>query len=431
MTVTRISALIILVFGLLVGLFVYNSQTNPESRFPFKLGLDLSGGTHLVYKADVSEIPEGETRESMEALRDVIERRVNLFGVAEPLVQVERTSGIVSQERENRLIVELPGITDVDEAIAMIGRTPLLEFKLATENVSEEGEQYIPTELTGRYIERATLGFNQVTNEPQVLLSFNSEGADVFEGITQENVGRVLAIFLDGAPISTPVIQEVISGGTAEITGVFTPQEAKELVGRINSGALPVPIELLRTQTIGSSLGKEATEHGVTAGIIGLVLVALFMLFWYRAMGAVALVSLGVYIAVMLALFKVIPVTLTAAGIAGFILSIGMAVDANVLIFERIKEEKRQGESLRNAIGNGFTRAWRAIRDSNISSIITAFILFWFGTSLIKGFALVFGVGVLISMATAISVTRTLLLTVSPKEGGSWTDFLFESGIRK
>jgi protein-export membrane protein SecD len=364
----------------------------------------------------------------MDALRDVIERRVNLFGVAEPLVQIERTTGIFSDEREERLIVELPGVTDVDEAVSMIGRTPLLEFKLQ----AVEGEEiiYTPTELTGRYIKRADVGFNSYTNEPQVLLSFTSEGADIFERITRENVGEALAIFLDGAPISTPVIREVISGGTAEITGTFTPQEAKELVGRINSGALPVPIELLSTQTIGATLGKQATENGVRAGVVGLLLVGIFMLFWYRFLGFISLVSLSVYIALMLALFKVIPVTLTAAGIAGFILSIGMAVDANVLIFERIKEERRRGENLRDAVSGGFTRAWLAIRDSNISSIITAVILFWFGTSLIQGFALVFGIGVLVSMLTAISVTRTLLLSVTPSETGKVSDFLFTSGFK-
>ncbi|MEX0934103.1 MAG: protein translocase subunit SecD [Candidatus Paceibacterota bacterium] len=427
---TRLSALALLILGLAVGFFVYSSEVSPESRFPFKLGLDLSGGTHLVYKADVSDIPEGEEVNSMEALRDVIERRVNLFGVAEPLVQVERTAGIFSEDKEHRLIVELPGVTDVDEATAMIGRTPLLEFKL--EEGDTQGETtYIPTELTGRYIKRATLGFHSVSNEPQVLLSFTSEGADIFKILTEQNVGRALAIFLDGAPISTPIIREVISGGTAEITGRFTPEEARKLVGRINSGALPVPIELLSTQTIGATLGKDATEKGVRAGLAGLIAVSLFMLLWYRLNGFVALVSLTIYIALMLALFKVIPVTLTAAGIAGFILSIGMAVDANILIFERVKEEIRNGTALRQGIRDGFTRAWLAIRDSNISSIITAVILFWFGTSLIQGFALVFGIGVLVSMITAISVTRTLLLAVSREEAGSTANFLFGSGFKK
>lgn len=476
----RISAITLLIFGLFVGFFVYNSQANPESRFPFKLGLDLSGGTHLVYRADTSLIEQNEIKNSMEALRDVIDRRVNLFGVAEPLVQVETTMGIFSESKENRLIVELPGITDVDRAIEMIGKTPFLEFKLerpdgpekdaiqarfdneylaqrdqsgqAQENLIitlEDGTTlntqqlppsahqalYMETELTGRYLKKATLVFDSLTGQAQILLSFNSEGSKLFADITRENVGKVLAIYLDGAPISTPTIQQEIIGGEAEITGNFTPIEARELVGRLNSGALPVPIELLSSQTIGASLGEDAKASGVKAGIIGLIFVAVFLALWYRLLGIVAIVSLSIYIVSMLALFKLIPVTLTAAGIAGFILSIGMAVDANVLIFERIKEELKKGEDLRDAIEQGFKRAWLAIRDSNISSIITAVILFWFGTSLIQGFALVFGIGVLVSMLTAISVTRTFLLAISNLSGQeegphSISRALFGSGIK-
>jgi len=232
-------------------------------------------------------------------------------------------------------------------------------------------------------------------------------------------------------PISQPVIQQEILGGRAEITGAFNPQEAKILVGRLNSGALPIPIELLSSQTIGASLGTQAKERGVKAGILGLFVVALFMIFWYRLPGLIAVVALSIYISFMLALFKVIPVTLTAAGVAGFILSIGMAVDANVLIFERLKEELRSGKALRESIEKGFSRAWLAIRDSNFSSILTAVILFWFGTSLIEGFALVFGLGVIISMITAISVTRTLLLAVSNEEVPQGTiKFLFGTGFK-
>lgn len=456
----RLGAIAVLVIGLMIGNFVYSSQVNPESRFPFRLGLDLSGGTHLVYRADVSQIATGEVDDAMEALRDVIERRVNLFGVAEPLVQVETTAGVFSASAENRLIVELPGVTDVDEAVAMIGLTPLLEFKLerpagperdalevqfeALLAAQEAGGEidptliphddpfYIPTPLTGRFLERATLslgggGHGGGLNEPAVVIDFNKEGAALFAELTRENVGRVMAIYLDGAPISTPVIREEIRGGSAEISGGFTPQEAKELAGRLNSGALPVPIELLSTQTIGASLGEEARTKGVEAGIIGLTLVAIFMLVWYRLPGVVAIVALGVYIITMLALFKFLPVTLTAAGIAGFILSIGMAVDANVLIFERMKEELRREADVRDAVRSGFLRAWLAIRDGNISSVITAVILFWFGTSLIQGFALVFGIGVLVSMITAITVTRTLLLAIS-QEGRKGV-VVFNSGL--
>ena len=454
---TRLIAIIFLIAGAGIGYFNYSSEISPESKFQFKLGLDLSGGTHLVYTADTSELNQTEITDSMDALRDVIERRVNMFGVSEPIVQVEE-SGFLSDKKEQRLIVELPGITDTDAAIEMIGQTPLLEFKLErseketapiieayqeAQKALQEGKEipnnpllsqdiYASTQLTGRYLERAQLEFDQTTGEPIVSLVFNKEGSDLFAQITKENVGKVLAIYLDGAPITTPVIREEITGGRAQISGSMSPKEAKVLVGRLNSGALPVPIHLLSTQTIGPSLGAEALNAGVRAGIVGLIAVAIFLLFWYRLPGLLAIVALAIYIMIMLAIFKIIPVTLTAAGIAGFILSIGMAVDANILIFERMKEEllRSNEESLPEAIKEGFDRAWLSIRDGNISSIITAIILFWFGTSLVEGFALTFGIGVLISMVSAISITRTLLFAVAKQESGKFARFLFGTGIK-
>jgi preprotein translocase subunit SecD len=446
----RLIALLVLVSGLGVGYFLYDSERGGfGSEFPFQLGLDLAGGTHLVYRADVSEIEPSEVKEAMESLRDVLERRVNLFGVAEPVVQVETTLGLISERKDNRLIIELPGVTNVDEATDMIGKTPTLEFRLENENEVVGGdvnqtirdaierqdetfsfdELFLSTGLTGRLLERATLGFDSVTSEAQVLLDFNKEGKELFAEITRENVGRTLAIYLDGAPISMPVIREEISGGQAQISGNFTPESAKQLVGRLNSGALPVPIELLGSQTVGATLGKESVERGLKAGVLGLIAVSFFMLLWYRLPGLVAICALGIYISLMLAIFKLIPVTLTAAGIAGFILSIGMAVDANVLIFERSKEELRNGKNVREAIFAGFSRAWVAIRDANVTSFITAVILFWFGTSLVEGFALVFGLGVLLSMLTAVSVTRTLLIAVSKEESGRVSSLLFNSGF--
>lgn len=442
----RIGALLLLIAGMMVGYFVYSSQSDENSRFPFKFGLDLSGGTHLIYHADTSNVDPAEVSESMAALRDVIERRVNLFGVSEPLVQVEE-GGTFAGIREQRLIVELPGVTDTEEAIKLIGQTPLLEFKLvnpdykAPEDLAPEAglpdEAFIPTDLTGRFLKRAQLQFGNgsrtsLSNEPVVLLEFNSEGAKLFEDITSQHVGDVLAIFLDGQPISMPVIRQAIAGGTATISGGFTPDEAKELVRNLNFGALPLPIELISTQTIGASLGETALNKGIEAGILGLILVGLFLILWYRLPGLFATVSLGMYIALMLAVFKLIPVTLTAAGVAGFILSIGMAVDANVLIFERIKEELADGrKNMENSIRDGFKRAWLAIRDGNVSSIITAIILFWFGTSLIEGFALTFGIGILVSMFTAITVSRTFLLTVGSAKNEGVMKFLFGSGIHK
>ena len=437
---TRFTAILLLLAGLFVGYFVYASEVNKDgafSRFPFKLGLDLNGGTHLVYKADTKDVANGDIKGAMTALQDVIERRVNLFGVSEPLVQVEE--GTANGVKENRLIVELPGVTDIDKAVALIGQTPLLEFKLMKDTTGKTAEEiakippnelFIPTELTGRYLERAQLEFDSQTSEPKVLLIFNTEGDKLFAKITKENVGRVLAIFLDNQVISTPIIRQEITGGHAEISGQFTPTEAKKLVQDLNYGALPVPIELIKTQTIGASLGGQALHAGVRAGLYAFIIIAFFLIIWYRLPGLLAVIALGVYVAINLAIFKLIPVTLTAAGIAGFILSIGMAVDANILIFERMKEEIRRGRNLPDAIKEGFARAWLSIRDSNLSSIITAVILFWFAsTSIVKGFALVFGIGVLTSMFTAITVSRTLLMALGVSGQSSFTKFIFHSGF--
>lgn len=432
----RIAALFILLLGAALGWFIYNGQV--EGTKPFKLGLDLSGGTQLVYRADVSALPAGEVAESMEALRDTIEKRVNLFGVSEPIVQTERT-GLLAAEREERLIIELPGVTDTQEAIKLIGQTPVLEFRLLKKS-AEDAE--VPTQnlstttvsqyfeapaITGQHLESAQLQFQTGVGQagaPVVVLNFNSEGKEIFANLTKNNVGRYFGIFLDGQPISVPIIQEAIPDGTAIISGSFNPESARELARNLNYGALPVPIELISTQTVAGTLGAEAVNDGIMAGAWGIGLVALFMVLWYRLPGLIAAIALAVYIVVVLLLFQWIPVTLTAAGIAAFILSIGMAVDANVLIFERMREELRAGKSARDAVQDGFSRAWLSIRDSNISSMITAAILFWFGTSLIQGFALVFGLGVLVSMLTAITVSRTFLLALDLDAKTGLTRFL-------
>lgn len=440
----RVVALLILIAGAGLGFFSYTTEKE-GANFPFRLGLDLSGGTHLVYTADVSAVPDGDVSDSLAALRDVIERRVNLFGVSEPLVQLQDTAG------DHRLIVELPGVTNVDAAIALIGQTPLLEFKAERPNgetqaiieAQQKGERlnedpYAATALTGRFLKRAQLEFVSptggtgvgVTSEPVVSIEWNDEGSALFAEITKANIGKTIAIYLDGAVISAPVVRDEITGGKATISGSMNAQEAKELAGRLNAGALPVPISLLSTQTIGPALGAEATHAGARAGIMGFAIVSLFLIFWYRVPGLISVVALFVYVAIMLAVFKTIPVTLTAAGIAAFILSIGMAVDANILIFERMKEELRTGKSVDTAMREGFTRAWTSIRDSNISSMITAIILFWFGTSLIKGFALAFGLGVLVSMLSAISITRTFLLSLGVVGEGKVARILFSAGIK-
>lgn len=451
----RILALILLILGAGVAYFVYSSEPSlnvsphhvrtPKafSHSPFKLGLDLSGGTHLIYKADVSAVKDGEVSNAMNSLRDVIERRINIFGVSEPVVQVEE-GGVVANG-EQKLIVDLPGVTDVEKATDMIGQTPLLEFRTEAPKGTPQkatidkdgklnvdvGPQFVATDLTGRYLSKATLEFDQNTREPRVSLQFDEEGTKLFAKITKENVGKMVAIYLDGAPISTPVVREEIPTGQAVISGSFTPNEAKQLVGRLNSGALPVPITLLSRQTIGATLGNTAVHAGAKAAAIGFFLIALFLVLWYRLPGIIAVLSLSIYVSIVLALFKLIPVTLTAAGIAGFIISIGIAVDANVLIFERVKEELKLGRNISDAVSAGFAHAWFSIRDSNTSTLITAVILFWFGTSLIKGFALTLGVGVLVSMFTAITVTRIFLYSINFVGEGKVARFLFSSGISK
>lgn len=460
----RLWAVFLLLVGLGVGYFDYSTETSPFHRFakienfPLRLGLDLSGGTHLVYKADVAALPAGDVNESMAALRDVIERRVNLFGVAEPVVQVEESSFLAGKGAdEKRLIVELPGLTDTDQAIKMIGQTPVLEFK--TERPKEDRDKilaaaknmqaaqasgtaftidpmafedpyFISTSLTGRYLKKATLEFDPTVGTPQISLVFNNEGGNLFSEITKENVGKKIAIYLDGSPISAPVVREEITGGKAQITGDFKVDEAKQLVGRLNSGALPVPIEMISAQTIGASLGEEAYSKITHAGVVGFAVVILFLVLWYRMPGILATLALFIYAVIMLALFKLIPVTLTSAGIAGFILSIGMAVDANILIFERMKEELRKGRTCYDAVQEGFARAWFSIRDSNLSSIISSVILFWFGTSMVQGFALTLGIGVIVSMFTALTVTRTLLLSLGISGTGRLVKILFGSGIK-
>lgn len=442
--------MLIVVFGV-VGIFVYKSEkvTVSESpklaKYAFKLGLDLNGGTELTYKADISKVKSGDIGGAMSSLRDVIERRVNMFGVSEPVVQVENP-GLSTGNSEYRLLVELPGVTDINQAVALIGKTPQLEFRLlrpeaknfTTEELKNKtvDEVFAQTGLDGRYLSSAQLQFTssgngQVSGQPIVAITFNSDGRDLFAKITRENKGQVLAIFLDGVAISSPVIRDEITDGKAVISGGFTPEEAKSLVRDLNYGALPVPVELISTQTIGASLGQDAKTSGVKAGVVGFAVLVAFLVLWYRLPGIVASVSLVAYIILSLAIFKLIPVTFTAAGIAGFILSIGMAVDANVLIFERMKEELKRGKSVNDSLHEGFSRAWLSIRDSNISSIITAIILFWLGTSAIKGFALTLGIGVIVSMFTAITVSRTFLFAIAPRGNGQGklSKFLFSNGL--
>jgi len=437
---TRALAVFILIGAIAIGFFNYYSQFHPAStvgRFPFKLGLDLAGGSHLVYQADLSAIPLSEDSDSMIALQNVIENRVNAFGVSEPLVEVQGG---------NQLIVELPGVTDVNQAIANIGQTPVLDFRLlasttqtkisaSTTMTSDQKNAAIeaafqPVGLTGRMLKNAALNYDSTTGQPVVMLNFNAEGTALFASTTKNNIGNVLGIFLDGQPISLPVVDAEIPDGTAQISGGFTTAQAQDLVRNLNYGALPVPITLLSTQTIGASLGESAVHGGIEAGVLAFIIITIFLVVWYRLPGLVAVVSLAVYTLIMLAIFKLLPVTLTAEGIAGFIITIGMAVDANILIFERMKEEMRKGLPIEQAMHQGFARAWLSIRDSNISSMITAAILYYFGSSaIITGFALVFFIGVAVSMFTAITASRLFLYAIGPKKGGRVGRFLFSNGF--
>lgn len=435
MTNRRLAAVLVFFLGVAIGFFVYWSETSHWR--PFRLGLDLSGGTQLVYKADLSKLAAGDVSDSLAALRDTIERRVNLFGVSEPIVQTQHVSAAISGAAEDRLIIELPGVTDTQKAIALIGQTPVLEFRMLKPGVdlstasasSTLDDLFDPAIITGKDLASAELQFQgQGVTQPVVVLHFNSHGAEVFADTTRKNIDKVFGIFLDGSLISSPVIREAIPNGTAVISGNFTAEIAKELSRNLNYGALPVPIELQFTQTVSGTLGAEAVQDGIMAALWGIAAVVLFMVVWYRLPGLLAGIALCIYVVISLALFQLIPVTMTAAGIAAFILSVGMAVDANVLIFERMKEEMRSGKHIGEAIHDGFGRAWPSIRDSNISSMITAVILFWFGTSLIKGFALVFGLGVLVSMLTAITVSRTFLMALGFHSKTKLAHFLFGSG---
>lgn len=464
----RAAVVVALIGG--IGWFVYINATAPNPTHPFKLGLDLAGGSHLVYEADVTKIDPAEVPELMGVLRAVVEKRVNAFGVSEPVVQVERSS-FVAEKQVERLVIELPGVTDVSQAIEEIGQTPLLEFKLLdpdklaeqqtlesvrslTENATnsqaiigdvkvngeiiEAEDPYVDTGLTGRYLETATLEFaggqsGQLANEPMVSVKFNPEGAELFAQLTRDNVGQQIGIFLDGELLSSPVVNEAITGGTAVISGNFTADEARALAQNLSFGALPVPITLSSTQTIDATLGAGVVKTSVMAGAFGFLLISIFMIGWYRLPGVVATFALASYILISLLIFILIPVTLTAAGLAGLVLSLGMAVDANVLVFERMKEEFRAGKSSREATIEGFSRAWSAIRDGNVTAILSAVILFWFGTPLIKGFALVLGLGTLVSIISAVTLTRTLLMILPDvkRNDQGWLPYLFGSGLTK
>ena len=394
---------LVVALTLLSAIFIYPKFFDKNYGFRnWRLGLDLVGGSHLVYQVNLVGVQAGDRESVVNGLRDVIEKRVNLFGVSEPQV-------FVSKAGDNyRLVVELAGIKDIAKAIKEIGETPFLNFA-EVDSTNPNKPQFSFTNLNGRYVVGAQLVFDQTTGRPSVTISFNDEGAKIFEELTAKNVGKPVAIFLDNQLIEMPVVQEKIAGGKASITGNFDVKEARQMVERFNAGALPAPISLVNQQTIGAGLGADSLNKTVWAGLIGTLLVMAFMLIYYRWYGLAAAVALVIYIFLTLATYKLFGVTMTLAGIAGFVLSIGMAVDANVLIFERRKEEVKKGVSNVAAIEEGFRRAWPSIRDSNISTILTSIILYYFMTGFVRGFALTLLLGVIISMFSAITVTRTIL----------------------
>lgn len=394
------------------------SNIRIRKQFKTHLGLDLSGGTHIVLNADMTGIPSAQRDDALESSRQVIDRRVNFFGVAEPVVQTGKSGD------RYRVIVELPGVTDVESAVALIGQTARLEFREFADPAAATGAAFIipnlantrTVDITGKDLKRANLDFGSDTGAPQVALEFTPDGTAKFASATARLVNRHLAIFLDDQPLTWPRVNTAITDGRAVITGGFTVEQAKSLALQLAAGALPVPVKVVEKRTIGASLGAESVTRSVRAGLIGLAIVALFMIAQYGRLGILADLALVVYGLGTLALFRLIPVTLTLPGIAGFILSIGMAVDSNILIFERYKEELRRGKPAGIAMELGFGKAWDSIRDANITTILTAIILYNPGnwqflpsSGMVRGFALTLFLGVIVGLFTGIVVTRTFV----------------------
>ncbi len=378
-----------------------------KRNFDLKLGLDLAGGSHLVFETDTSKLPADKKKDALNSVRNVIEKRVNLFGVSEPIVQTSSFGG------KDRIIVELPGIKDTKSATDLIGRVAELNFAELKEALPSA--IVVPTDLSGADLQTARVSFDNKTGKPSVSLQFTKEGGDKFAKITEKNIGQPLAIILDGQPVSAPIVQEKITGGQAQITGNFTVEEAQNLVIQLNAGALPVPVKLVEERTVGATLGGESIARSIIAGAVGLIMVLSFMVLAYGKLGLIADLGLIIFSLLTLALYKIIPVTLTLPGIAGFFLTVGMAVDSNILIFERFKEERRR-RPIPDALEVSFGRAWDSIRDANIATIITGLILwnpldfsFLNSSGPVRGFAITLILGILISLFTGVVVSRNLL----------------------
>lgn len=376
---------LIISLAIIGGFIMY---INPLAN-SIKQGLDLQGGTHVVLQA--VETPEAKIDDdALNRTVKIIERRVNELGLTEPVIQ---------RQGKDRIIVELPGIKDPDQAINMLGRTAMLEFKDINGT----------TVLTGKDLRDARAQMTGSGSQAVVGLEFTDEGGAKFADLTARNIGRPISILLDGEVLTSPVVQEAITGGKAQISGSRNMEEAEHLAILLRSGSLPVKIEVMENRTVGPTLGQDSKEKSVVAFSIAIIGIFAFMLLFYRIPGVVADIALLLYVMLLLLIMRYLDATLTLPGIAGIILSIAMAIDANVLIFEHFKEEVATGKTLRSAMDKGFSRAFVTIFDSNITTLIAAVILFYLGTGPIRGFAVTLGLGVVLSMFTAITVTKFLM----------------------
>ena len=380
-----------------------------KKEWTTKFGLDLSGGTQLVLDANMKDIKLADRTSALDSAKQVIERRVNFFGVTEPVVQT------ATSQQSYRIIVELPGISDVNQAISLIGQTAQLEFREVVDPTASQSST-LATGITGKDLIRAQVTFDSTTGAPQVAITFSADGAKKFAAVTKRLVGKPLAIFLDNTPITSPVVKQEITDGSAVINGQFTQDQAKSLALQLNAGALPVPVTVVQKETVGATLGQSSVSKSIFAGIVGLTIVALFMIAQYGWLGLFADMALMVYGLLTFAIFRWVPIILTLPGIAGFILSMGMAVDSNILIFERFKEEKHLGKPWKVAMELGFGRAWHSIRDANFTTLITCAVLFNPGnwqllpsSGMVRGFAVTLFIGVVTSLFTGIVVTRTFI----------------------
>lgn len=391
-----------------------------QHEFTLKQGLDIQGGMQVILGADMSGLPEADRVEALTSAQEIIARRVDLYGISEPVIQTSQYGD------QFRLLVELPGVDDPAQALQLVGTTASLDFRLEGTQSAQPPElatvsavlldNFQPTGLTGAQLRRASLQFDPQTGAPVVGLEFTPEGAQLFGDITSNNIGKILGIFIDDVPIMFPTINTAIINGQAVIQGAFSADEAKQLAIQLNAGALPVPITVLEQRTIGASLGQDSVQKSVQAGLVGIGLVIVFMILCYGSKGVLAGVALALYAVLTIAVYKIIGITLTLPGLAGLVLSVGMAVDSNILIFERIKEELRMGKPFNQALELGFGRAWNSIKDANIATILTALILinplnfpFLNTSGLVRGFGLTLLIGILIGLFTGIVVSRTLL----------------------